>query len=79
MNAERPDAGLWRAVAALPTVAVDEARAERVRARCHRVLERRQQLAGRLSGLATAGTMRALRAWHSLWRMIGREPQTGSR
>lgn len=40
MSAERRDDGLWRAVAALPVIAVDEARAARLRAHCRRTLER---------------------------------------
>ena len=87
MNAERQDDGLWRAVAALPTVAVDEAHARRVRARCRRLLQRRQQSSGvTVPGRASSpariviiGMMPAMRAWHTLWRMISREPQAGSR
>lgn len=82
MSADQRDDGLWKdrlwnSVATLPAVTVDDARAERVRARCHRVLDRRRQMADSRSALAAAGITRAMRAWHMLRRLVIRVSQPG--
>jgi hypothetical protein len=82
MSAEQRDDGLWKdglwkSVAALPAVTVDDARAERVRARCHRALEDRRQLADTRSAFAAAAITRAMRAWHMLRRLVSRVSQPG--
>jgi hypothetical protein len=43
MSGERPDNRLWKAVATLPAVVVDEAHAARVQAHCRRALERNRR------------------------------------
>ena len=83
MSDERWDDGLWKAVATLPVVAIDETHAERVRAHCRRQLERHQRPLTRTRKPANAVTVGTLwmswnsNAWRTLLRMVSRGPEAG--
>lgn len=81
MSGERRDDGLWKAVATLPVVAIDETHAERVRAHCRRQLERHQRPVSRTRNPANVVTVGKLgiwwasNAWRTLVRLVSRRPQ----
>jgi hypothetical protein len=83
MSGERRDDGLWKTVATLPVVAIDETHAERVRAHCRRQLERHQHPASRTRNRANVVTVGKLwmwwlpNAWRTVVRMVSRGPQAG--
>lgn len=90
MSGERRDDGLWRAVATLPVVAVDEAHAARVQAHCRRALEcnrrpgRDRGNAGRANvgvraSAVTGAMLWVSSVWHTLMRMVNRRQQPCSR
>ncbi len=63
MRAEYPDDPLMQAVATLPAVRPDEARADRLRVRCRTLLEQPQRQVPASLEPATVGAVCALYAW----------------
>jgi hypothetical protein len=88
MSGKWRDDGLWRAVATLPVVTVDEPHAARVQAHCRRALERNRR-PGRNRGstgranvavrakAVTVAMMWVSSVWHTLMGIVNREQQPG--
>jgi hypothetical protein len=77
MSGERRDDALWRAVATLPAIAVDEGRAGRVRAQCRRALERNQRAVKMPTNAVTVAMLWTWNAWHTLLRVVSHKQQSG--